>query len=258
MPQAWVPTRENSKQTGLFGTFLQTADESVAELMAAMPFNLLCADAEHSPFDVAALRRVAAICDNQCKPLLVRVSEPEYSHCVDALDAGAAGVLAPRVGDANCAQVVVDACRYPPQGYRGVGPGRAAQYGQKVADYVNEARDCTLVGLQIETIRGLQNLDAILAVDGVDLIFVGPNDLSMSLTGALDSSASSVVEAIATILNRSRAAGRMTGIFAANVADAARYVDEGFDLVLLGSDLMFLTVGCTDAINEFQCLQGRS
>ncbi len=255
MPQSWLPDRKSSGQASLLGTFLQASDASVAELMAAMPFDLLCADAEHSPFDAAAVRRVAAVCDGQAKPLLVRIAEPGYLHCAQALDAGAAGVLAPRVSNAETARAVVSACRYPPQGNRGVGPGRAAHYGKTVPAYVNQAREHTLVAVQVETSEALAALDEILAVDGVDLIFIGPNDLALSLTGALDASAPPVEKAITDIFQRSRVAGRMTGIFASNAADAARRADEGFDLVLLASDLMFLAGGGAGAINEFQRLR---
>jgi 4-hydroxy-2-oxoheptanedioate aldolase len=128
-----------------------------------------------------------------------------------------------------------------------MGPGRASGYGRRIAESLARADEETLVAVQIETRAALDVLDEILGVDGVDLIFVGPGDLSVSLGlagGLADPRLRPVVE---DVLDRAAAAGKATGVFAADVEGGAGWLARGVGLVLVGSDLGFLAAAVEHA-----------
>ena len=229
------------------GLFVQTPHPVVTELLGALGVDVLCVDQEHSamgPETVHALVGGAALGG---VPAIVRVADGTAHHIAAALDAGAAGVLVPRVGSAAAAEAAVRFARYPPAGERGVGPGRASGYGRRIAESLARADEETLVAVQIETRAALDVLDEILGIDGVDLIFVGPGDLSVSLGlagGLADPRLRPVVE---DVLDRAAAAGKATGVFAADVEGGAGWLARGVGLVLVGSDLGFLAAAVEHA-----------
>jgi len=242
MSTAWLKPQLNAGYP-LVGTFIQSPHVGIAEFLATLPLDFVCLEAEHSPFDGETMRHIAAVCDLHRMPLMVRPPEAESVYCAQALDAGASGILAPRVNSADEADLVASACCYPPTGSRGVGPGRASGYGADIVGHLEEARDNTLVAIQIETASGIENLDGILSVAGIDLVFVGPGDLAVALTGNADPAAARVRATITAVLEKSKAAKRMTGIFANTPEIAVDYANEGVDLIILGSDLVFLARG---------------
>lgn len=248
----WLRPVLTASDTPVVGTFVQTPHAGVAENLAGLAFDFLCAEGEHAPFSGEVLRHFATACDLQGIPLMVRIPEPDPVYCATALDAGASAILAPRVNNLETAKAVASACRYPPTGHRGVGPGRASAYGSGIDRYIDDARVHTLVAVQIETAEGLEKLDDVLSVDGIDLVFVGPFDLAVSLTGTTDAAAPEVRDAITSILSRSRAAGRMTGIFAGNAEDASEYAKRGVDLILLGSDLVFMGMSASGMLSDYR------
>lgn len=215
------------------GIFVQTPHAIVAEVLSASGVDCICIDQEHAPIGVESLH---ALVGASAVPALVRVPDCTAHAISAALDAGAAGVVVPRVSTPGQAADAVAFARFPPVGRRGVGPGRAAGYGLGIDRELEAANDRTLVAIQIETRSALEELDQILEVDGVDVVFVGPGDLGASLGTAgpeLDAT-------VADILARARAAGRAAGTFARDVRAATEWLERGASLVLLGSDLGFL------------------
>jgi len=255
MAPRWLLPELKSKEQALAGIFVQTPHVGLGEFLAAQPLDLLCIEGEHSPFSGEVIRTFAMACDLHGMPLMVRVPEVTSFHCAMALDAGACGILAPRVNTRDQAEALVAACRYPPLGTRGSGPGRASGYGGEVVDYIRQANDNVLVALQIETAEAVENLEEILSVDGLDLVFIGPMDLAVSLTGRADVNAPEAQEATKKVLQRSKAAGLMTGIFAASPEVAAGYANMGVDLILLGSDLSMLGRGIASAFADYRAQQ---
>src|SRR5205823_4014685 len=158
----------------LVGAFLQLPHPTAAEVMAGLGFDYLCVEGEHSGLGTETVQALVAAASSAGSDVLVRVAAPEQQPIAGALDAGAGGVIVPRVGSAAVAEAVVAAARYPPLGERGLGPGRAAGYGTRVADYLERANEDVLVALQVETRAGVEALDEILLVTGVDVILVGP------------------------------------------------------------------------------------
>ena len=131
---------------------------------------------------------------------MVRVPGHAPEAIAAALDSGAPGILVPRVSTAAQAAAVVKASRYPPLGERGVGPGRATGYGYRIFDYLAEANASIVVAVQVETAEGLANVDKIAATDGVDVVFVGPGDLSVSLDAYRPDGAAKLAKAIEKII----------------------------------------------------------
>jgi 4-hydroxy-2-oxoheptanedioate aldolase len=232
----------------LTGTFVQSPDPGACEFLGRLGFDLLCLEGEHSAMGVETVQRLVAAADLAPVPALVRVAGNEPIAIAAALDAGAAGIVVPRIDSGADAAAAVAATRYPPQGTRGLGPSRAAGYGVRIRDYLGRANRELLLAIQVESQAAVENLDSILAVEGVDMIFVGPGDLACSL-GIDDPSSPELREEVESVLERSRAAGRLTGVFTGAPDDARRWRDSGTDLVILGSDLTWLARGVEGVIN---------
>ena len=144
----------------------------------------------------------------------------------------------PRVDSAEEAREAVAAGRYPPAGRRGVGPGRAAGYGRTIPANLESANDRVVIAVQIESAAAVEDAPEIAAVPGVDLVFVGPGDLAVSLGVPFDDPA--VLDAIDSVLEVARAAELPVGIWAPTAEQTRAWIQRGVSLVILGSDLGFL------------------
>lgn len=233
----------------LIGTFIQVPHMVVADCLARTAgLDFLCVEAEHSAMGEETIQGMVAVASGAGTPVLVRVEDNSWVPLARALDGGAAGVIAPRVNSAAEARALVGATRYPTMGDRGIGPGRVTGYGSNSGpDYRTWANQHIMVGAQVETRRALDDLDGILAVPGIDLIFVGPMDLGSSLGLAPGSPELNAV--IEDVVSRALAADRVVGIFAMTPEQVGYWVDRGVRLVLLASDLRFMGVGLAAALD---------
>ena len=207
-----------------------------AEIVAHLGFDSVTVDCQHGMIDFAeAVGMFQAIATSAATPL-VRPARNDPAEIMRYLDAGAYGVIVPMISSAADAEQLVSACRYPPTGGRSFGPSRGLTYGG--ADYFTHANDEILTMAMIETREGLADLDAIVAVPGLDGIYVGPNDLSLALGHPPRSECGpgEVEDAIAHILARTRAAGKLAGIFCTDGKAAADRRRQGFGLVTPGND----------------------
>ncbi|TIU55865.1 MAG: 4-hydroxy-2-oxovalerate aldolase, partial [Mesorhizobium sp.] len=161
-------------RTNLVGPFAAIPHPVAVEVMASSGLDFLCIDWEHAQISRETIEAMVRAADVHRVPAMVRVPGHAPEAIQAALDSGAQGVLVPRVSTAEQAAMAVKASRYPPLGERGVGPGRAAGYGYRIPEYLAAANERIVVAVQVETAEGLANIEAIAAVDGVDLIFVGP------------------------------------------------------------------------------------
>jgi 4-hydroxy-2-oxoheptanedioate aldolase len=232
----------------LLGSFLQLSSPSVVEALVHVGgFDFFCVEGEHSGLaeaDVASLTRSVDLLGLPC---LVRVAALGSAPIAFALDAGAAGVVVPRVEGPAAAAAVVEASHFPPRGTRGVGPSRASAFGLKQNAYVEESKEA-LVCVQVETRAGAERVQEIAAVSGVDLVFVGPGDLALSYGLDPVRDADRVRQTVSRILEQVSEAERLTGVYC-GTADAARaWLRDGVSLVVLGSDLLFLSSGARQAI----------
>ena len=187
---------------------------------------------------------------------MVRTSHVSAHEIGAALDAGADGVLAPRVSSATEAAMVVSAAHYPPIGSRGAAPmTRAAGYGTTAFTAYRERSEAEVVaGAQIEGPAGLAAVDDILATDHLDLAFIGPFDLSQHLGVPGETSHPSVVEAMRDIVDRADAKGVATGTWAPSAAAARLWIDAGVRLVTVASTTALFTGAATELIAELRSM----
>lgn len=217
-------------------------------------YDSLTIDIQHGAMDVAAaFTMLQAVSAAPVTPL-VRVPWNDPAVIMKSLDAGAEGIICPMVDSVDEARAFVAACRYPPSGNRSFGPTRAAlaMRAASSAAYAASANGEILCFAMIETASGLAALDDILAVEGLDGIYVGPGDLSLALgaTPSMRPSDAAVVDAIARCLAKARAAGRFAAIHTDGPDTAAMRFAQGFGLCTLSSDARLLADGAraqTDA-----------
>lgn len=219
-----------------------------AEVMAHQPFDSITVDMQHGIVDYqAAVGMLQAISTRGATPL-ARVPWNDPAAIMKILDAGAYGVVCPMINNAEECERFVGACRYVPDGYRSYGPIRAAMYGG--SDYAAAANGTILTFAMIETAEAMDNLDAIMSVPGLDAIYVGPNDLSLSLGFAPspDPKEPKVVEAMAAILAAAQRNDVRAGIHTTGGEMTRRMFAQGFQFCTLANDVRMLVAGANAEI----------
>ena len=214
-----------------------------AETMAHQGWDSLTIDMQHGVIDYAAMvTMLQAISTTDAVPV-VRVPWLEPGIVMKSLDAGAYGIICPMVNTREDAQKLVAYTHYAPQGARSFGPVRAALYGG--ADYAARANETVVAFAMIETAQALDNLDAILSVEGLDAIYIGPSDLSLALgcKPVFDDVDPPVAQAIDHIVARAKAHGVVAGVHNGRADVARARVAKGFRFVTLGSDARLLASG---------------
>ncbi len=227
----------------IVGIFCAIPHPVAIEVCAAAGPDFLCIDWEHAQISRERIEDLIRAADVRHVPAMVRVPGHASEWTAAVLDAGAAGVLVPRISTAEQARAAVKAARFPPIGERGLGPGRATSYGYHIPDYLAAANERLVLAIQVETAQGLDNIDEIVAVDGIDVIFVGPSDLAASLGATTPADADRLNAAITTIAKATRRAGKVAGIFRPNTADTGKWADAGATFFILGSDTRYLGAG---------------
>jgi 4-hydroxy-2-oxoheptanedioate aldolase len=234
---------------GAVGTWVSAADPTVAEVLAGSGLDFLAIDGEHGVVDVGSLGPILAAIRPHGLPSLFRVAENDQARIQHALDAGASGVIIPRVRSAADAARAAAATRYPPAGTRGIAPRRASGYGRD-AGYLGRANHIVACVVQIETREALDDLEAILATPGVDALLVGPNDLAGSLghTGEIDHPEN--LAAIERVRAGAIAAGIPVGIHVRDAAEARARLAEGFAFVTVSTDVGLLAAAADALARE--------
>ena len=221
----------------LIGCWCSLANPSTAEVLGLAGFDWLLVDGEHAPNDVTTLvPQLMALKDSVSAPV-VRPPWNEPVIIKRLLDAGFHNFLMPFVESADQARAAVAATRYPPRGIRGVSVSQRSNRFGTAPDYLRIIDDNIAVMVQIESRPGLEAVDAITAVDGVDGIFVGPQDLAAALGHLGNPAHPDVQAAIRHIIQRAVAGGKSAGTLAPVEADARRYMEWGATFVAVGSDL---------------------
>jgi len=232
------PLRQKLSEQRIIGTFIGIDAPNVVETMGRIGFDYLVVDAEHGPLGIRSigdLLRSAALVG---APTLVRV--PETGPYIGrVLDAGAAGVLVPRIETADDAVDAVARARYAPEGYRGLGPGRGGYAGGDIPSHLRRANESVVVAIQIETLLGLKNADAILAVPGVDAVVVGPADLAASLGVPFGSTEHQA--AVDRIIDAGLVHGVAPGAFCFTEDDAKRLAARGARMLIVGGDSLYMS-----------------
>jgi 2-keto-3-deoxy-L-rhamnonate aldolase RhmA len=227
--------------TPVLGTCVTFFDPTVTEALTRV-LDFVWIDSEHNPMSLERIQgHILATKGTRTAPL-VRVAANDPVLIKPVLDVGAAGVIVPLVKSAEDVRLAVAACRYPPDGIRGYGPRRPADYGRLGGpDYLRLANESIITVVQIEQREAFDDLDELLAVPGLTSIMVGPNDLSASLGFAGQPTHPEVIRAIDTIIAKAKAAKVPAGIAVGPDPEAlAGWLDKGFAWVAMGADFSLL------------------
>ncbi len=230
------------------GCFVGTPAPVVFEVLSTTELDCLCLDGEHSPFDRRDISACVLAARAGGKPILVRVpgNSPEY--ILNALDVGATGVVVPHVRSVEEARAVAKAAHYGAGGRGFAGVPRAGGYGRLgMAELLAQGAAETVVIAQIEDIEAVEAVEAIAAVEGIDALFVGRADLTVSY-GATSFDDPRVVAAVDRVCAAGKAAGRTVGMFLPRPSDAPAWREKGASFFLLGSDHGFLRAGAAEML----------
>lgn len=239
------------QQELLLGAMLTLPSPETAEMISKCGFDWLFLDGEHGSASILDWQRVMQAVGGRSACIL-RVPSNSEANIKRALDVGADGVIVPMVNTAEQACDAVAWSRYPPQGRRGIGLARAHGYGLDFADYMARANEDIAVVLQVEHIDAAENIDAIIAVDGVDAIFVGPYDLSASMgkTGQIDDP--EVREVIDRVAMACKQREMPLGYFGVTADSVKPLIENGYRLICAGTDADFITRGALQIVAELK------
>jgi 2-keto-3-deoxy-L-rhamnonate aldolase RhmA len=236
-----------------FGTAITFTDPAITESLAE-DLDCLWIDMEHNALSLETVQlHLMALRGTPAFPL-VRVAWNDPVLLKPVLDIGAPGVIVPLIRTAEDARNAVAACRYPPKGVRGFGPRRASRYGRESGpDYCRNADASIMINVQIEHAEAVKNLDAILAVEGLSGIVIGPNDLAGSMGHSGQPDRPEIVAAIEKVITAARAAGKFVGIGSSDDPEAlARWARRGVHWLSMGADFLLLRKAVTQTVAAAQ------
>ncbi|KAL8286659.1 hypothetical protein RQP46_004187 [Phenoliferia psychrophenolica] len=252
--------RNQAAKKPVVGSWTMLPGASLARMVAQMGFDFVLVDCEHGNIDDGAMHSsVGAIAAQGCSPI-IRVAAPTIELVKRALDTGCHGIMVPMMNTAAEAATLVSYAKFPVptalrakdaslvSGIRGVGsPFAPAVFGQNLTDYIATANRNTFVCVQIESVEGLNNCEEIAKVPGIDMLFVGPNDLcsSMGFIAGEHEDISEVQAAIARVLAACKSAGKYAGMFCTSGEQVLKRHEQGFDFMNLGLDI--LAIGAWNA-----------
>jgi len=241
------------------GCWLNLGSALTAEIVGLSGFDWVLIDLEHGAGSEAHLvSQLQGLSATPAAPV-VRVESHDRRRIQRVLDMGAEGILVPRIATLAEAREAVDAMRYPPQGGRGLAKMiRATGFATGFQEYFDHAEDNLLCALQVETKEILDHLDEVAALDGVDALFIGPSDLSMSLGifGQFDHPL--YLEAVEATVAAATKAGKQTGILLFNPDDYARYHGQGMRMIACGADGTFVAQGARNMAEKLHARRSAS
>lgn len=250
MTELGVLRRRLADRETVYGTFLGLGSGLAAEACALAGFDWLLVDLEHGGGNESALLPQQLAADAHGIPMLVRVESEDRIRAGRALDLGASGVMFPRLESAAQVERALRHLRYPPLGDRGVATyNRSCGFGLH-PENLDTANDAIVGVIQIENRHAVEQIKDIAAVPGVDVLFIGPRDLSHDLGVPGDLDAPVFRDALRQVLAAADAVGVAVGILAPNAVAAKRYRDEGFRFIGVGSDATLLAGAAADVVRS--------
>lgn len=239
------------------GNWISIGHPTVAEI-CARGFDFVIIDTEHTPTSLESLEnslRAVEALEEDVAPF-VRVPWNDQVRIKRVLDLGVAGLMIPMIETAEQAQQAVEAMQYPPEGVRGAAPARASDYGRTFGEYFETANGELTTIAQIETERGVENADDIVAVDDVDAVIVGHGDLSASMGVFGEWDDDRFRAALQSVLDAAHDAAVPVGMLATDPEGIRRWVEVGVDFAVVGADMFYLAAGSDAARQEFEDLTG--
>lgn len=237
----------------VIGPFAGLNCPDLIEIMGIAGCDFCVIDTEHGPMDPESIQGLVRAAELSGMTPVVRAPRAEAVDILKVLDVGAQGVHVPQVNSRETAVNVAKAARYHPEGMRGVAVPRALSYGLRpLGEVLSEANRELLLIAHCENSEGLDRLDEIASVEGIDLIFVGPYDLSQSLGVPGDIFHPSMVKAVSRALGAISGAGKPAGIFVTSTDEAKRRIDEGFRYIAYSMDSLLFGNACRDFLSTLK------
>ncbi|WP_262273313.1 HpcH/HpaI aldolase family protein [Microvirga yunnanensis] len=251
-----MPTHPSFPERLRAGSPLLTAwcglpDPSVAGILAREAFDAVVLDMQHGAVDFPAALQAVPLVAAAGKPALVRLPVGDFATASRFLDAGGTGAIAPMINTVEDARRFAAFMKYPPTGERSWGAyGALPLTGMEPGDYLRKANDLTVSFAMVETREALAIVDDVLAVPGIDGVFVGPSDLSIALArgGGVNPTGAEVEKALDHVLARAKAAGKLAAVYAQSGDRAAELSAKGFHMVSIGNDIAMLRSGAHAAL----------
>ncbi|MBE05323.1 MAG: hypothetical protein CMD67_09400 [Gammaproteobacteria bacterium] len=249
--------KKMSRGQPVIGCWLSMGSSIAAEIIATSGYDAVVLDHEHGPGHLqGATSLLQALGEDGPTPIM-RVPWNDAVYIKRALDIGMMGIIIPYVQNAEEARAAVAACHYPLAGIRGVAPhaGRCSRWGMRLEEYLNDLPKKILVICQIETEEAISNIDEIAAVPGVDMLFMGPSDISASIGKALVSEDPQVKRIYAKCERKMRASGKLLGTVTRPGKTVEWTYRRGFDFVIAGSDAKLLASAAQSQVSNFRLKQ---
>ena len=243
-----------SNKNKTLGCWTSLDNEITYELLALVGFDFLLIDHEHGYGDVSGItRQLQSIKETNCSAL-VRMPRDDEVYVKKSLDSGVNCLMFPAVNNKKEAENIVEMCRYAPNGYRGVAPGmiRATNYGMDIKRYFDNFEENLLIVCQIETLEGVSNIREIEEVDGVDMLFIGPMDLSANIGKFGKFEDPIFVKTIEEAKEKILQSKKFSGIIPYGNYSWKNLFDNGFDLTTAGTEIALLRESAKSIINEFK------
>ena len=238
-----------NERENLFGVLTTLPSAETAEMMSRVGFDWLWIDLEHGAIDWPTAQVMVMAAGDNCASL-VRVPANDPTLIKRALDIGCDGVIIPMVNSVAEAEAAAAACKYPPRGIRSVGVGRAHDFGLTWAEYAAQANDRVAVFIQIEHIEAVEQVEKIIAVPGLDGVFLGPADLAASMGLGVDMAHPDAVAASARVIRACLAKGLSVGSIYSGADQVKQALDQGCNLITLGAAEGYMWRGAQAMLNE--------
>jgi 4-hydroxy-2-oxoheptanedioate aldolase len=237
--------------TPVLSAWCGISEPSVPGILAREAFDAVTFDMQHGSIDLAAVLRAIPLVAAAGKPAAARIPVGDFATASRLLDAGASGVIAPMINTVEDARRFAGFMKFPPLGERSWGPhGALSLSGLSPDRYFAEANGFSVAFAMVETREALAIIDDILAVPGIDGIFIGPSDLSIALSkgSAINPTGTEVQQALDHARARATSAGKLSAVYAHSGERAAEMVKQGFNFVALASDIALLKAGAQAAL----------
>lgn len=252
MNESFLSNLHNRKTQ--LGTFIKLNSPEMIEMIGLAGFDFIVIDLEHSSLSISAAEQIIRTAELHCLKTIIRTSGKESHHILKALDIGATGIQVPQIYSEKEIHEIIQHAYYPPIGNRGVSfTQRAANYSfSSGREYMDDANEKTVVGIQIETVEALENLERFLQMDHIDLFFIGPVDLSISLNQSSDflhgEFSKTIKETVKKILRHKKIPGIMVN--SKSEYEFAR--NNHIPYIVWGSDITFMKKSLVSTISELK------
>jgi 4-hydroxy-2-oxoheptanedioate aldolase len=236
----------------IIGSFVKITDPAIIEIMGLAGFDFAIIDMEHGPITVETAQNSVRAAELAGISPIIRVSSNDPVQILRCLDIGAEGVEVPQIGNAEDARIMVSAARFHPKGERGVCRYvRAAAYSSMDRhEYFKMANERTITIAHLEGIEAVKNLDEIMAVDGVDILFIGPYDLSQSVGVPGEVSHPLVLQQMEKVIEMAKLAGKLVGTFADDIQSAQRWMKAGVMYIAISVDVGIFYNACRNIVTS--------